>query len=356
MPGGVNSLLALAGLDVFRASNRNSVFILVWALWFLGRSVQRWTLRPIVWRFALPVAIAAFGIVDSLPWINFPAVLRSHMAALRDARSLTAQLEARLGEGARIFQIPAPAFPEAGSIGQMTDYEHFLPFLTSRSLRFSYGALRGTELADALTALAHTPPALMRETLESVGFSAVWIDRRGLPDGGKALVDTFRSLHLAEIPQTTAPNVVIFALNPAPAPAPFDTIDPRLYPAWDAATPTAPKVAAVDGWYPLEHADGRSWRWAERAATLSLAVPTPTAVEFSFRAYSLRPGQLALELDGAEVWRESSSSKTRLERHVTFSLKPGTHRLVWRFHGPLRRASPTDRRHLGFAIENLTLR
>lgn len=356
MPGGINSLLALAGLDVFRASNRNSVFILVWSLWFFGRAVQRRSLRPAGWRFALPAAVAALGIVDSLPWLNFSAVQRGHLAALRDARSLATQLETRLGEGARIFQIPAPSFPEAGIVGQMGDYEHFLPFLTSHSLRFSYGALRGTELADALTALAHAPPALMKETLEASGFSAVWIDRRGLPDGGKTLVEAFRSLHASEIPQNIAPNVVIFALVPAPTTAAFDTIDPRLYPAWDPANPTTPKIAAVDGWYPLEHADGRAWRWAERAATLSLAVPAPTVLELSFRGYSLRRGQLALELDGAEIWREPSSSKTRGERQATLSLQPGTHRLVWRFHGPLRRASPTDRRQLGFGIENLTVR
>jgi hypothetical protein len=356
MPGGINSLLALAGLDVFRASNRNSVFILVWSLWFFGRVVQRRSLRPLIGRFALPAAVAALGVVDSLPWLDFSSVLRSHMAALRDARSLANQLETRLGNGARIFQIPAPVFPEAGIVGQMFDYEHFLPFLTSHSLRFSYGALRGTELADALTALAHAPPALMKETLEAVGFSAVWIDRRGLPDRGKALVDAFRSLNVTEIPQNTAPDIILFALAPARTPTPFNTIDPRLYPAWDAANPTTPKIGVVDGWYPLEHVDGRAWRWAEHAATVSLAVPTPTTVALSFRGYSLRRGQLALELDGVEIWREPSSSKTRAERHVTLSLQPGTHRLIWRFHGPLRRASPTDRRQIGFGIENLTVR
>lgn len=367
MPGGVNSLLALAGLDVFRASNRNSIFILVWSLWFFGRAVHRWLdagegarapgwLRRNACRWALPAAVAALGIVDSLPWIDFSGVLRSHMTAVREARVLAGQLEMRLGAGARIFQLPAPSFPEAGPIEQMSDYEHFLPFLTSHSLRFSYGALRGTELANALTALAHAPPALMKETLEATGFSAVWMDRRGFPDHGQTLVDAFRALHATEIPQTAAPDIAIFALTPVATPVPFDTIDPRLYPAWDATNPTTPKIAAVDGWYPFEHADSRAWRWAERAATVSIAVPTPTAVELSFRAYSLRPGQLALELDGAEVWREPSSSKTRGDRRVKLSLPPGTHRLVWRFHGSLRRASPTDRRHLGFAIENLTLR
>ena len=37
----VDVLLALGGLDVFRASNRNSIFLLVWSLWFFGGWCQR---------------------------------------------------------------------------------------------------------------------------------------------------------------------------------------------------------------------------------------------------------------------------------------------------------------------------
>ena len=75
--------------------------------------------------------------------------------------ALTHDLETRLGPNALVFQLPAPPFPEAGTVATMTDYEHFLPYLTSDNLRFSYGALRGTALARSLSALGSLPASAL---------------------------------------------------------------------------------------------------------------------------------------------------------------------------------------------------
>ncbi len=355
--GGVNSLLALAGLDVFRASNRNSIFILAWALFFLGSWCQRrWRPAFPLLRFALPVAIVALSLADMLPRLHAERVLRDNAAAVAQYREFMSALENRLGHGASIFQVPTPGFPEAGTAVKLTDYEHFLPYLTSTSLRFSYGALRGTALSRCLHSLARVPAPMMKEQLEATGFSAIWLDRRGIFDDGKALIEGFRALGLKEFSNPSLPNTVVFLLNPAREPRPLDLSDPRLFEPWDVVLSNRePELVIYDGWYDLERENGRSWRWAQRMASTGIMMPVDRMVELSFSAYSLETGELVLDLDGHEVARFLTTPATRDQHVVQLKLGAGRHRLVWRFTGRVVRPTVGDGRRLGFAVENMNL-
>jgi hypothetical protein len=238
----------------------------------------------------------------------------------------------------------------------MDDYEHFLPYLTSSGLRFSYGALRGTDLARALKSLARVPASMMKEELEATGFSAVWIDRRGVFDGGDQLIAGLRELGVQEYPQDSLPHVSIFLLTPAAEPRPLDLTDPRFFEPWDVVlTLGQPELVVYDGWFDFERDPDRTRRWAQSMASTGIMVPTTQPVQLSFSAYSLKEGDLILELDGREVSRIRTTPTTREECVVRFNLHAGRHRLVWRFTGPIVRPGGADGRRLGFAVENLQI-
>lgn len=355
--GGINSLLALGGLELFRASNRNSIFILVWALFFFGRWFQRrWRTEAWLPRYGLPLAIVLLSLADTMPALHAFRQLRQNTSQLQHYRKLMTGLEEKLGRGASIFQVPTPPFPEAGTAVKMPDYEHFLPYLTSETLRFSYGALRGTALSRCLRALARVPPAMMKMELEATGFSAVWIDHRGVFDGGVSLMEGFRQLGLQEYPQSEVPDVSIFLLEPSPHPVALDLTDPRLFEPWDVVLSMhKPELFIYDGWYDLERAEDRSWRWAQSAASTGIMMPVGGKVQLSFWAYSLERGEIVLEADGHEITRIRSTPTSRDQRTVQLNLSAGRHRLVWRFTGPVVRPKAPDGRKLGFALENLTL-
>jgi hypothetical protein len=296
------------------------------------------------------------GLADGLPKLRASRALKDNAAQLTHYRELTTTLEDRLGADALIFQVPTPVFPEAGVAVRMDDYEHFLPYLTSTTLRFSYGALRGTSLSRCLRALARVPASMLKEQLEATGFSAIWIDRRGVFDGGESLMKGLRELGLTELAHRGPAHVVIFPLDPAANPRPLDLTDPRLFEPWDVIlTLGEPEFFVYDGWYDLEGDDVRSWRWARNVATTGIMIPTTQAVELSFYAYSLERGELVLELDGREVSRHLTTPRTRDHRVVKLYLRAGRHRVVWRFTGPVRRPEGGDGRMLGFAVENLKL-
>lgn len=353
--GGVNSLLALAGLDVFRASNRNSVFILLWALFWLGRWAQRrWRPRVVWLRWALPAFVAAFGVFDSLPKLKARALLARHATELARYEAIVRILEQRLGPNAMVFQLPATVFPEAGTVVSMPDYEHFLPYLLSDSLRFSYGALRGTAASRSIRALSRLPAARLKEELEAAGFSALWINQRGVPDHAGPLLKDLQALGLEEISLPEKTDIRVLLLHPVQPARPLDLQNPALYEAWDVITTLArPEVVVLDGWYDLEKNDAHSWRWARRAATASLRMPAAGRVELRFRAYSLEPGELVVTCRGREVYRRPVSAQTRDLRTITLRQPAGRHPLEWRFTGRVTYPASPDSRELGFAIEDL---
>ncbi|MEO7600392.1 MAG: hypothetical protein ABIV50_15775 [Opitutus sp.] len=355
--GGVNSLLALGGLDLFRASNRNSVFILCWALFYFGSWCQRrWQPSFPLLRFGVPLAIVLLSVADGLPKLRAEKLLQENSAILSNHQSVLGRLEKQLGSNANVFQLPATLFPESGTVVLMGDYEHFLPYLTSTSLRFSYGALRGTALSRTLRSMSRVSAGIMKDELESAGFSAIWVDRRGNVEGGRAIIEELKSLGAEEFLQTELPDIVILALHPATTPRPLDLANPRLLEPWDVILSLKkPELIVYNGWYDIERDKGRSWRWAQNTATTGILMPSTGTVQLSFWAYSLERGEVVLELNGIEVSRHRTTPSTRDQRVVTLKLRAGRHRLVWRYTGRVVRPVETDGRKLGFAIENLAI-
>ena len=220
-----------------------------------------------------------------LPRLRPERLLRNNAAELTRYRTLTHALESRLGNDAMIFQVPTPLFPEAGVAVTMADYEHFLPYLTSSGLRFSYGALRGTDLSRALKSLARVPASMMKEELEATGFSAIWIDRRGVFDGGAQLIAGLRELGAQEYSQDSLPHITIFLLDPASEPRPLDLTDPRFFEPWDVVLNLGqPELFVYDGWFDFERDPDRTRRWAQGLASTGIMVPTTKSVQLSFSA------------------------------------------------------------------------
>jgi hypothetical protein len=354
--GGVGSLIALGGFDVFRASNRNSIFLLMLALFAFGRWCQRlrFTQRAGL-RFALPIAIAIIGVADALPRLNAASSLIKNAAALDSQRQLLHSLEQRIGKNARVFQVPATSFPEEGTTFRMGDYEHFSAYLLSDTLQWSYGALRGTPEARTLEVIGRMPFAQLMNELESMGFRALWIDRRGFSDNANRLTDQLRSAGVDEFKQDKSTDIAIFLLQPGGAPRLPDLKDARYFEPWIAPADSAPTaMAVVDGWYDVERNGAHAWRWARDRAATFLRVTETGKVELTFSVRSLARGQLILKCDGREALRQPVSLYNT-QVTVSLDLTAGTHLLDWTFTGGESRPMSADSRLLAFAVEDFSV-
>jgi hypothetical protein len=253
-----------------------------------------------------------------------------------------------------VFQLPVTPFPEAGPVGTMPDYEHFLPFLTSQTLRFSYGQLRSAPIFRWTRHVDGLPLDEKLAALEQAGFCALWVDTRAYADAGAALLTALQGTGRQPLALVDAPGYIrVFRLNPAAVPVVPDVNDPRLADPWDKGSPSPVLLLALQGWYPIETEKSQRWRWAAREATLGLWSDQPApSTTLHFRVGGPSPFPVALFQDGQEVWRASPGPSIH---HLTLKLKPGLNSLVWQLQGNTFRPGGNDPRELGFMIENLTV-
>ncbi len=188
---GLGAIASYVVSPLIRCYNRISVFLAFFALAavapVLARAVR--AARPGWPRFAAHLGLAAVlvvGILDQTPRGLAPDYDGLKAAYTRDA-AFVGRIEAALPPGASVFQLPLLEFPESMAQGAMVPYDHGRPYLHSKALRWSFGAMKG-RFGDAWqkAAVDQPTPAMLR-TLAVAGFSGVYVDRAGYDDRGIAI-------------------------------------------------------------------------------------------------------------------------------------------------------------------------
>ena len=185
--GGFGSLFSLLVFSDIRCYNRISVYIAFFALamvaWGLDRFVARFAESPrrrwvVYGVFGL---LLVLGVFDQSGSGHAPPYQRLHEVFAEDA-AFVAAIEARVPPGTAVMQLPYVPFPENGPVHDMTDYDHFRPYLHSHSLRWSYGAVRGREEDQWQNIVTQRSPESLVNTLALSGFGGIYINRAGYED------------------------------------------------------------------------------------------------------------------------------------------------------------------------------
>ncbi|HEY2155852.1 MAG TPA: hypothetical protein VGH33_09495, partial [Isosphaeraceae bacterium] len=185
---GLGAIVGYVASPLIRCYNRISVFIAFFALAGVALVLTRMirSTRPGWPRVAAHVGLAAVlvvGVIDQTPRDLAPRYDELKAAYGRDA-AFVARIEAALPVGSAVFQLPILEFPESIPPGVMGPYDHGRPYLHSKSLRWSYGAMKG-RFGDAWQKAASDQPApAMLRSLALAGFSGVYVDRAGFDDRG----------------------------------------------------------------------------------------------------------------------------------------------------------------------------
>ena len=355
LPLGLNRWLGAAGLDVFRAGTRIGVYALVWALFGVAGRLSRYTGR---WPRRVSVALAlGLGLAavweETLPFRGH-AESADNLARWNAYTNLSRALDASMPYG-MVFQLPVVPFPEAGRIEQMPDYEHFLPFLTSHRVSFSYGQLRPSPVLAWERYVSRLPALEMVRTLERAGFTALWVNPRGYPDNGEALLAALRATHRPAFQAPAkADDIWVFHLEPVIVPVPPDFSDPRFNERWNEhAADGAPLVLALRGWFPAEADGGNHWRWAKREAALGLWLDgPPTHATLRFKLGGPAANRVALRLGEKTLGLLAAGGQAH---EVTVELQTGLNTLEWQLDGATFHPGGGDPRELGFMVENLSV-
>lgn len=197
--GGFGSLFSLFVDPSIRAYNRISIFISLFALaaaamlldrlraWWLGKGGRHW---PVVALWAL---LLVGGVIDQAGRGLVPDYARL-AADFRSDADFVVRVEQRLEPDAMVFQFPYFPFPEFLGPHRLINYQHFRPYLHSRRLRWSHGAMKGRFEDLWQRMVSGLPVDEQVRTIEGRGFCGITIDRNGYDDRAADLEAALTSL------------------------------------------------------------------------------------------------------------------------------------------------------------------
>ena len=196
--GGFGTIFAFLITPQIRSYNRISMFLgffslaaLMWALDCAWHS-RFWHFR-ITGLVLVPGLLVLTGVLDQVPRHFLP----SHLVVERqfnEQQDFIGRIENTVPQGSMIFQLPYMFFPEHGDLNRMLDYDPLVGYLHSKSLHWSYAALKDRPVDLWQKAVAAEPTARMVDSLEAAGFAGIYVDRYGYTDNAAALEAELRTI------------------------------------------------------------------------------------------------------------------------------------------------------------------
>jgi hypothetical protein len=300
IPGGVDGgVLGGLGIALLRGANRYSIWIVAVVLLHLVGYLSRapWTRTR---RRTLAAGFALLALLDQVPPLTGPmgtwSVRKGEREYAQMAAAFAHRLEASLPEGSMVFMLPVQEFPEGGKVFLMGDYSHFVPYVFTSHLRYSYGTDKGRRREEWQRTVEAMPPERMVERLERYGFAGIVLDKHGYDDSVEDLLQGFAAAGRPVAFAEGGGSRVFIPLHPSTEPA-----SPELAPSYD------------EGWRGLPNARAR---WAKRrsaALTIDNPDPKPRRVTLSFELTAVRPRTVWLSVAGQKVgtWTVISTESVR---------------------------------------------
>lgn len=197
--GGFGALFSASVSSSIRGWNRISVFIAFGSIAGFFVALQIF-IRHYCSGAAAKVVILVCGIVSGAAGLydqTAPACQpcnEQKKSKFMNDKLFVEEIERTLPRGSAIYQLPYLPFPEAPQLHSLPPYDLSTGFLHSKNLKWSYAGMRGREGDVFFRALAKAPIEKQLETIREMGFSGIYIDRRGFADNGVALITKMSEL------------------------------------------------------------------------------------------------------------------------------------------------------------------
>jgi phosphoglycerol transferase len=358
--GGFGALFNFLVFPEIRVYARICVYIAFFCLAAL-LSLLRWAEprvggtrnKRLLFNFAAALLLLA-GIWDLTPDLRmYPAA--EHVSSFQSDQNFVRNIESAMAPGAMIYQLPYMPYPEHGPLLKMSDYDPVRGYLYSKSLRWSYGTTKGRPAAEWQQREANLPPKDLLPSLKLAGFSGVWIDSYGYPDGARAIIGQLREL-LQINPLVSADKRFSFFPIANYQPAELIGLSGEEQKRRRDASLMLPVKTGFPGCSILEAHPDINWRWCKQDGEIQILNPNPRTAFYTLRM-TLRTGEAQTstfhfsgDLGSGDI--QANSSGTEVVRNL--KLSPGLHR--FRIDSDASRVlAPNDPRDMHFQIVNLQL-
>jgi phosphoglycerol transferase len=207
--GGLNTVLGALGFTLFRAGCRYSIVILAIVLLHAAQRLTALQIQreqkdrdrsSLMFSLAVAAALCLLIFLDQVPRPPSAAQKAAIARQVESDREFVAKIEAALPRDAMVFQLPIMRFPESPGAG-LPSYDHFRAYLYSKNLRFSFGSMKGREREKWQLELLSLSFDEALKAIRDRGFAAIYLNRKGFSDRGKAIED--RLINMGDAPPIT---------------------------------------------------------------------------------------------------------------------------------------------------------
>ena len=187
--GGGSSLFAMLISTSIRSWNRISIFIAFVSVLAIMLSIDALVRKYIKQTYLRPVSVGAaitlliLGIYDQTAR-PCHSCYSSNQALVTNDKTFISAIEASLPPQAAIYQLPYMAYPESTAVNSLGSYDQARGLLNSSQLRWNFGGMRGRMGDWFFRKLALLPVDQQITVIKAMGFSGVYIDRRGYLSSG----------------------------------------------------------------------------------------------------------------------------------------------------------------------------
>jgi len=276
--GGLSSLFNYVVTPDIRAYNRIVVYIAFFSFvavaWALEKIRKHW-LRTRVAR-GLGIAGLALLLILGIADQSSPAMVPNHAAnalAYRADSSFVHAIERSLPPGSAVFQLPYAPFPGSEDLfpSGIVPYRLFIGYLHSNSLRWSYGAMKGSENDNWMRYLSSLPVAKMMPKLVVAGFHGIYIERLLYADQKKErTLESELGEALHEAPLVSDDRTHAFFSLEGLRNAEISRLSEDGFARSLKLTPPL-LIRVVSGCYQTESSTGHRWRWCGKHAVLAIS-------------------------------------------------------------------------------------
>jgi hypothetical protein len=178
---GLGSVLSFFITDWIRSWGRFYIFLIYFAFVIAALVIKNsniWknfslSTKQILISLVLVIALFDQGLKTLPNGLTNAVELQSEM------QDFSNQMNKSLDTNCPVLQLPIMKFPESGSIGAISDYDHFWLYLTDSQRKYSYGAVKGTQQANWQDRIETKTVKKIAGQAAAVGYCAVVVDFRG---------------------------------------------------------------------------------------------------------------------------------------------------------------------------------
>ncbi|MGN0666775.1 MAG: DUF4214 domain-containing protein [Huintestinicola sp.] len=191
--GGFGEIFNAIVTPQIRCYNRSSIFLTALSLLMVAVLLNKIEVKKKAVSYAVCAGVLAVGCFDQV-YILPEGWQNGVIPTQRLYEDYFAEVEASLDEGAMVYQLPYMDFPEVGSLNNLAEYKHFVGYIFTDDLRWSYGGVKGRNEAAKQLNIDEGMSLRFLNGVKNAGFQAVYIDTDGYADGGNEIISFYNSL------------------------------------------------------------------------------------------------------------------------------------------------------------------